>query len=214
MPDITGEKLITASYLFGTAGVIFATVPFLTVIVAGIVKGNGGGNHNKPFDIMTIVAWAFIVHFVSCFLFMGLILILDNAHLDIQNYYTTKVFPIFWAKTQADVYSIAGVQAGNDILSGVAYATLHFAQKVVVNLFLLLPIFVFVIAMIFGIVLSNKDNYDKNVTSYFAYTSIAFVLVSTLYLLWGYIASYSVFLPNGQTIIDMVMELWQEILSV
>ncbi len=216
IPDITGEKLITAAYLFGSAGVIFATLPFIGVIIAGIVKANQGGNHNKSIDILTVVAWAFVVHAVSSFLYMGLILVLDYLHLDTPNFYTTKVFPIFWAETQAQVYSLAGVSGGDgeDILSGVAYATLHLAQVVTINFFLIMPLAVFVLALFYGAVLSSRDSYDNNVMSFLAYSSIAFISVTLMYFFWAYIGSFAMFMPNGMDIIGLVNKIYSELLKV
>lgn len=215
IPDIAGEKLITAAYLFGGAGFVFATLPFLGVIIAGIVKGNGG-NSNKSPDILTIVLWAFVVHTVSCFLFMGMIKILDNLNLDYPNLYTTKVFPIFWAETKESVYTLAGVQSGmgQDILSGVAYSTLHMMQVLSQIFFLIVPLSVFVLAFIYGAILGVKDSYDKNITSFLAYSSISFVVVAILYLFWAYIAGFAMFMPDGMSVVDMVSKIYTQLLKI
>lgn len=214
--DITGEKLITASYLFGGAGFVFATIPFLGVLIAGIVKGNGGGNSNKSLDIVTLVLWAFAVHAIACFLYMGLIKVLDYLNLDYPNFYTTKIFPIFWAETKESVYSLAGVQSGlgQDILSGVAYSVLHMVQVLVQLFFLVMPLVVFVFAFIYGAVLGVKDSYDKNITSFLAYSSISFVVVTFLYFFWAYIASYAMFMPNGMGVVDMVTKMYSQLLKI
>ena len=209
MNDITGEKLITSAFLFGGAGVVFTTIPFLGILVYGIIKSQQGGN-NKSIDILSIVAWAFVVHTIASFLFYGAILVLDNINLDVPNFYTTKIFPIFWAETKAQVLSLSGAGAG-DVLSSVAYSTLNLLQVATKWFYMTLPLVVFALAMFYGVVLSSKDTYEKSFVSIFAYSSISFVAVALMYLFWAKISSIAVFMPNGD-IVAYISKMWANVL--
>lgn len=214
MNDITGEKLITAAYLFGGGGLAFTILPFLGVIVYGITKANQGGNHNKSADIFSIVAWALVVHTLSTFLYFGLIQILDKTSLDTPNYYTTKVFPIFWAETKAQVLSLAGVTLNDDVLSGVAYSTLNLLQTVRDWIFISLPLIISILAFVYGFVLSSRDSYDSNIISVGAYTIVSFIVVGSIYLFWALISSYALFMPSGMNILKMVAQIWANLFNV
>ena len=209
--DVSGEKLITSAFLFGGAGVVFTTIPFLGVLIYGIVKSQQGG-HNKSSDILSVVAWAFVVHAVASFLFYGLILVLDKTNLDTPNFYTTKIFPIFWAETKAQVISLSGAGA-DDILSSVAYSTLNLLQVVTKWFYMSLPIVVLVLAMFYGIVLSSKDSYEKSYVNVMAYSSISFVAVSLMYLFWAKISTIAIFMTNGD-IVSMISKMWANALQI
>jgi len=213
MNDIAGEKLISAAYLFGGGGLAFTILPFLGVIAYGVTKANQGG-HNKSADIFSIVAWALVVHTLATFLFFGLIKILDNTSLDMPNFYTTKVFPIFWAQSKEQVLSLAGVTSSDDILSGVAYSTLNLLQTVRDWIYMSLPLIVSIFAFIYGFILSSKDTYESNIISVGAYTIVSFVVVGLVYLFWALISSYALFMPNGMNILKMVSQIWTNLFNV
>lgn len=211
MSDIAGAKLITAAYLFGLAGIGFCLLPFLGVVIKGIIKGNSGShNSRKGGDIISVVGWAFIIHTIAAMLFMGLILLLDEVNIDTPNYYTTKVFPIFWADTQADVFSLAGVTT-SDTESEIAYSTLHLIQTGVRLFLTFLPFIVGFLGAVYGFLLSSKDTYNSNYLSMFTYTVISFVSVILLYLFWAKISSFALFIPGGSDLVTMIADIWKNL---
>lgn len=211
MSDIAGAKLITAAYLFGLAGIGFCLLPFLGVVIKGIMKGNSGShNSRKGGDIISVVGWAFIIHTIAAMLFMGLILLLDEVNIDTPNYYTTKVFPIFWADTQAEVYSLAGVTT-SDTESEIAYSTLHLIQTGVRLFLTFLPFIVGFLGAVYGFLLSSKDTYNSNYLSMFTYTVISFISVILLYLFWAKISSFALFIPGGSDLVTMIADIWKNL---
>lgn len=211
MSDIAGAKLITAAYLFGLAGIGFCLLPFLGVVIKGIIKGNSGShNSRKGGDIISVVGWAFIIHTIAAMLFMGLILLLDEVNIDTPNYYTTKVFPIFWADTQADVFSLAGVTT-SDTESEIAYSTLHLIQTGVRLFLTFLPFIVGFLGAVYGFLLSSKDTYNSNYLSMFTYTVISFISVILLYLFWAKISSFALFIPGGSDLVTMIADIWKNL---
>ena len=88
------SQLIASAFTFGTASLVFATMPFLFVLLRGIFKANSGHNAHSS-SILSVFAMAFSVHFVSCIGFMMLIKILDALHAVYKrNYLRNKVFEI------------------------------------------------------------------------------------------------------------------------
>jgi hypothetical protein len=211
MSDIAGAKLITAAYLFGLAGIGFCLLPFLGVIVKGIIKGNGGSHNSKQGgDIVNIIGWAFIIHTIAAMLFMGLILILDEVNIDTVNYYTTKVFPIFWADTQAEVYNLAGVTT-SDTESEIAYTTLNIIQTGVRLFLTFLPFIIGFLGVVYGFLLASKDTYNSNYLSMFVYTVISFIAAMLLYLFWAKISSFALFIPGGSDLVTIIADIWKDL---
>jgi len=208
MTDITGAKLITSAYLFGGAGFIFVTLPFFSVVMMGILKSKGGGaNSGKSLDIVGILGWAFIVHFISSMLFMGIILILDSMNFNTANLYTTKIFPIFWNFSKSGVFTLAGANAG-DLEADIAYTTLNLVQTSLRLFFTFLPLVLIVLSSIYGYILSSKDTYNSNYLTMFVYTTISFVVMTLVYLAWAKIASYALFMPSGD-IVKLISDIWK-----
>ena len=211
MLDIEGAKLISAAYIFGMAGVGFVTLPFLAVVTRAIYKGNNASHNTKSLDIVSVFGWALIIHVLASLSFMGIILILDGLSVDVPNYYTTKIFPIFWAETKAEVFTLAGVGASGTE-SDVAYTTLNFFQTMVKLLLTFLPFVVILLGCIYGFVMASKDSYKESYLTVIVYMIISFILVSLLYLFWAKISTYALFVPTDD-LIKYIATIWSSLLT-
>lgn len=194
----SASQLIASAYTFGTAGLVFATLPFLFILLRGIFKANSGHNAHSS-SILSVFAMAFCVHFISCIGFMLLIKILDalNAIYE-ENYLQGKVFGIFWARGEDSVYSLAGAE-GSFTDKGL-YLELHLVQMVCDWIFYLMYWVVFIVASSYGLREAKKDVMQSNVMQIFVWLLISNVVGIFIFYLWAKIASLAIFIPNGDII--------------
>jgi len=99
-------QLMATAFTFGLSALAFSYLPFLFVLVNGLIKANGGHNAHSS-SVISVFVISFVVHFVSCLGFMLGVKLLDLlSALYGNNYLQEKIFPIFWAKGQNAVYSL------------------------------------------------------------------------------------------------------------
>ncbi|RAX56536.1 hypothetical protein CCZ01_09180 [Helicobacter monodelphidis] len=208
MISISGAKLITAAYVFGSAALIFAICPFLFVVIKGILKAKDP--NTSAFNILGVAVSAFFVHLFSCIGFMLLIKTLDLFNKAVSsNYIQEKLFKIFWAESKADVLSIASTNESLEV--NAAYTTL-FAIRIFADvLFLLLPLVVILVGLGYGVFQAQKDVYRQSYLGVLVFTAISGIVTFTLYLAFAFIASFALFLPNGN-LVERINEAWRLIL--
>ena len=210
MESITGIKLISAATVFGTAAVIFTTVPFILVLLRGVVRARdrstGGGN------FLGVVLLAFVIHAVCTICFMGTMMVLDELNMDLsgksEKYYTDKLFKIFWAK---DAMTALGIAEVTDKTSNEAkgVATTLTTVTTAANLFYLaIPLIVILSSCAYGIGLATKDTYRQDYLTVIIYAGVSMAAAMTLYIAWAYIASEGLFLPNNDNLFDKISKTW------
>lgn len=124
----SSTQLIATAFTFGLSALAFAYLPFIFVLVNGLVRANGGHNAHSS-SILSIFIFAFAVHFLSCIFFMMGIKMLDILGALYQNnYLQDKIFPIFWARGEANVFSLAN--ASGSIEDKGAYLQLYIVQTI------------------------------------------------------------------------------------
>lgn len=198
----SASQLIASAYTFGTAGLVFGTLPFLFILLRGIFKANSGHNTHSS-SILSVFAMAFCVHFVSCIGFMLLIKILDalNAVYE-ENYLQGKVFGIFWARGEDAVFSLAGASGGFSDKG--LYLELHLVQSVCDWIFLLMYWAVFIVASAYGLREAKKDTMQSNTMQIFVWLLISNVVGIFIFYLWAKIASLAMFIPDGDIVSKII----------
>ena len=198
MDEIFAASKIMGAVTFGTASMVFATIPFLIVLVAGLrnIKHNNSGG----LSMVGTLAGAYFVHICSCLIFMTIVIMFDEFSFEESKFYTQKIFGIFWAKDQASVFSAAGVsEKTTDILS--AYASLHMAQVVSKYFLLSTAALVTISGAVYGAYLGGKDTYKQ--ASYISiglFSVVCMICMSILWIAWAKIASFAMFFPQGDMI--------------
>ncbi|CAD7289500.1 hypothetical protein LMG7974_01577 [Campylobacter majalis] len=207
-----GTELIATAFTFGTAGFAFASLPFLFVLVGGLIKANSGHNTHSS-NITGVMFLAFLVHLCSCVFFMVCIKLLDilGALGKGVNYFSSKIFKIFWTRGESSVFSLAG--ASGSIEDKGAYLQLFMVQTIIDWVIILTPIMVFFTAFAYGMMGAKKDQIHTNVLQIITWCAVANIFGYFVYFLWSYIASLALFIPDGATIISKTIEYYSEIVS-
>jgi len=220
METISGVKLLSAAMVFGLAAVIFTAVPFLLVIIRGIVhsrnNSTGGGN------FLGVVLLSFVIHAISTISFMATILILDIfSRTREPNFFSTKVIGIFWARDQAAAFSLADISSSGgssstppEVLG--AWTALLTVKTIMDLVYLSLPIVVILGAMAYGVNLSTKDTYRQDYLTVIIYSGISMICAMMLYIAWATIASQGLFLPSeyGGGLLKYIEESWRILLDL
>jgi hypothetical protein len=210
MNEVVSAKLITTATVFGSAAVACTVIPFMLVLISGIVKANQPGSTGASY--VNIAGFAFIVHIISCYFFMGTIYVLDIVNrMHEQNYYTEKVFGLFWTSGKSAVLTAAG--GGETIENAGAYTVLNAIQTMSEMLFAIMPIIVLISSMAYGVALANKDTYRQDNLTVLVYAAISCVIGSTVYTAWAYIASLALFIPEGN-LFTLITDFWKESFQV
>jgi hypothetical protein len=210
MNEVVSAKLITTATVFGSAAIACAVLPFMLVLISGIIKANQPGSTGNSY--ISILGLAFIAHIISCYFFMGTIYVLDVVNrLHEENYYTQKVFGLFWTSGKSAVLQAAG--GGETIENAGAYTVLHTIQIMSEILFAIMPIIVLISSFAYGAGLANKDTYRQDNLTVLVYAAISGVIGSTVYTAWAYIASLALFIPEGD-LFTLITDFWKESFSV
>ena len=70
-----GEQLISGAYVFGVSAIVFASLPFLFVVIKAIMDGKRESTSGA--DVIGTFLMAFLIHTSSCLAFMTTIMIMD-----------------------------------------------------------------------------------------------------------------------------------------
>lgn len=207
----TGEQLIASAFVFGCSALVFATLPFLFMVLRALMKS--GENNTSSVDIIGMVAFAFLVHFASCVFFLMLIKIIDLQNLTYgANYLQDKVFPLFWTEGKDAVLAAAG--AKNSSVAQGSYSILYIVQTIRYWSFVLMPIIVLFLGISYGAYQMKKDTFKQSgdYASTLVWTIGSTVIAAFLFILWAKIASFALFIPDGD-IISKINEAYQQILN-
>lgn len=206
-----GTQLIVTAFTFGSCALAFATLPFLFVLVNGLLKANSGNSQSS--SIINVFVIAFVVHFISCVFFMLGIKLLDILNAIYQsNYLQEKIFPIFWARGESVVMNLAG--ASGSVEDKGAFLQLALVQEVVDWFILLMFWVVFFTATAYGTIQARKDVMQFNVMSMLVWISVSNVVGFFVFILWAKIASLAMFIPNGEDILGKLYEGYKKMLSL
>jgi hypothetical protein len=211
MESLSGVKLLSSAMVFGAAAVIFTTLPFLLVIMRGIVRSRdrstGGGN------FLGVVLLAMVVHVMSTIAYMGTILILDVfGKMNEERFFSETVLGIFWAQDKASAFAAAGISENSNEALG-AWTTLFTVKTVVDILFICIPIIVVIGGIAYGISLSTKDTYRQDYITVMVYSGLSMVSAMVLYTAWALIASQGLFLPyEYDGLLGYISETWRSLL--
>ena len=203
----TGSHLITTATVFGASALAFAIMPFAIVIIRAMAKSKD--NTTSGFSIVGVILSAFFVHTVFCLMYMTVIKLLDITYLEEANYFSNKIFSIFWAKTKTEVFSLAGVSGSATIDALGAYSSLKMVQTVGKLILINIPLFVIILGASYGVLQGAKDTYKRDYLSIISFSAISIIVVAIMYIAWAYIASEALFLPNGKNLFEMISEFWE-----
>ena len=210
MTDVTGAKLITQASVFGGAAVVFSFVPFVFVIITGIMKSEqhtSGGS-----TVLSVFVKALIVHIVSCVSFIGSVLALDKLNPNEDGYFSQKVFQVFWAGgNQGEVFGLVG--GGNSSEAMGAYVILHMVYVVTELAHAVSPIITFILAVVYGVMLAKKDAYKDSMVGVVSWSIISVVCCGMLYIAWAKIASPALFLAEGD-LVKRISNFYLELFSM
>lgn len=212
------EQLIASAYVFGAGALAFATLPFLFCILRALMKAKEP--HTLAGGIFGVFLFAFAVHLVSCVAFVGVIKVLDLQTIHGANYYSEKVFGVFWTEGKSSVISLAKQITGassttntdNSIAEG-SYTILYTVQTIRDWFFILLPPTILCLGVFYGAYMAKKDTYKQSgdyLTTAF-WTIGSSVIASFLFILWAKIASYALFM--NEDIIYRIAQLWNNIIN-
>lgn len=215
MNNLLTANLLTTAFIFGAASFAFSFLPFLFVVINGIVKSSSNQHHSS--GIINTFILSFMAHFLSCMGFVVLIKALD-VFTRISNgadYIQTKIFPIFWARGKTNILSLAnGTSSGSITEIESAYMVLNIIQTIVDFVILIVPFVVFGCAISYGLVQSRKDMYNSNAVTSLVWVMISCIVSSFLFMLWIKITSIAMFIPNGNTLLDIFQASFRNILGI
>lgn len=198
----SASQMIASAFTFGTSALVFASLPFLFILLKGIFKANSGHNTHSS-SILSVFAMAFSVHFISCLGFMLAIKTLDAFYAIYEpNYLQGKIFSIFWARSEDEVFSLAG--ARGEFEDKGLYLQLRLVQAVCDWIFLLIVWVVFIVACAYGLREAKKDTMQSNVMQIFVWLLVSNVIAAFIFYLWAKIASLAMFIPNGDIITQII----------
>lgn len=206
----SSTQLIATAFTFGLSALAFAYLPFIFVLVNGLVRANGGHNAHSS-SILSIFIFAFAVHFLSCIFFMMGIKMLDILGALYQNnYLQDKIFPIFWARGEANVFSLAN--ASGSIEDKGAYLQLYIVQTISDWLELVGVWVVFFTACAYATIQTKKDVMRFNVVNFLVWLIIANIVGYFVYFLWAKIAILALFIPDSD-LVKRIVESYKELVS-
>lgn len=212
MGATAGTQLIATAFTFGTASLVFATLPFLFILARGLYKANSQSNAHSS-SVVSVFTIGFVIHFLSCVGFMVAIKCLDvlnalnNPYL-LQN----KIFGIFWARSEDQVFSLSG--ASGSVEDKGAYLQLHLVQIVSDWLFICMPLLVFIVAITYGSIQAKKDVANFNLVSMLIWCIISIITSVFIFYLWAKIATFALFIPNGEDVVGKIIELYRQMLEI
>ena len=80
------------------------------------------------------------------------------------------------------------------------------------NLLYNIPIVVVIVGLAYGALQGNKDTYRTDYLSVLVFSIVSFICVAIIYVVWAYIASEALFLPNNQNLFDLIKAYWEKTL--
>lgn len=207
-----GEQLLSSAFVFGSSAIVFASMPFIFIVARGLLKANDPQTRSS--SIIGTFTFAYVIHFLSCLGFYTTILVLDSLKTIYgTSHFQNVVFPIFWKRGKDAVLSAAGLTGGNiTIEAESAYLTLFVTQTVVDFVLIVLPVFVFLLGMAYGVYQSKKDVYREDTITTIIWTIGGGIIASFLFFLWIKIAEIAIFYDGS--LLEMIRSSWKTILKI
>ena len=207
-----GAQKIATAFTFGMTGIAFTILPFLFVCLTGYFRAKSGHNA-QSISMTSTFGFAFIVHTFACVLFTLGIKCLDilSKIANESDYFSNKIFSIFWARSESAVYSLAG--ASGTIEDRGAYLELFIVQTAVDWLFIFLPILSFMVGFGYAMIELKQNRVEFNALSAISWSIVAGIISSLIYFAWAKIASIALFIPNSD-ILEFTKKLFDEILTI
>ena len=207
-----GAQKIATAFTFGMTGIAFTILPFLFVCLTGYFRAKSGHNA-QSISMTSTFGFAFIVHTFACVLFTLGIKCLDilSKIANESDYFSNKIFSIFWARSESAVYSLAG--ASGTIEDRGAYLELFIVQTAVDWLFIFLPILSFMTGFGYAMIELKQNRVEFNALSAISWSIGAGIISSLIYFAWAKIASIALFIPNSD-ILEFTKKLFDEILTI
>lgn len=208
-----GANKIATAFTIGTSAIVFATLPFVFVCLAGYFRAKSGHNAQSSSMVSTF-GFAFIVHTFSCVLFTLGIKCLDilGGIAKESDYFSNKIFSIFWARSQSTVYSLAGASGAMEDKG--AYLELFVVQTAIDWVFIFLPLIAFITGFGYAMVELKQNRVEFNALNAISWSIGAGIIGSLIYFVWAKIASIALFIPNGEDVLEFTKKLFDEILTM
>lgn len=206
-----GEQLLSSAFLFGSAAMVFASMPFIFIVARGLLKANDPQTRSS--SIIGTFTFAYVIHFLSCLGFYTTILVLDSLKTIYgTSHFQNVVFPIFWTRGKDTVLNAAGLSGDIAPEAESAYLTLFVIQTVVDFTLVILPIFVFLLGMAYGVYQSKKDVYRDDTMTTLVWTIGGGIIATFLFFLWIKIADIAIFYDGS--LLQMIRDSWKSILKL
>lgn len=206
MPSIGDSQDLATAFTFGLAALAFAFLPFLFVVVNGLIKANSGHNAHSS-SILSVFTVAFIVHIISCIMFMVGVKLLDILATISKgnNYLQNTIFVKFWTPIT--------VSGGNSAILGGVQLQLYVVQSLTNALFIVTILAVFITAFVYATIQTKKDTMQFDYTSLAVWLIISVIVALFVYSLWAEIASLALFIPDGNGVLGKTRKLIEEMIS-
>lgn len=204
----SSTQLIATAFTFGLSALAFAYFPFIFALTNGIIKANSGHNAHSS-SIISVFVFAFVIHFLSCIFFMMGVKLLDVlSALYEDKYFQSKVFSVFWARGESEVFSLAKASGGVEDKG--AYLQLYIIQTLADWLELIGIWIVFIVACSYAMVQTKKDQMQFNVVNFLVWVLISNVIGYFIYFTWAKIANLALFIPNN-TLLERIFESYKNL---
>lgn len=206
MGDIGNSQQLATAFTFGLAALAFTFLPFIFVVTNGMLKANSGHNAHSS-SVLSVFIVAFIVHTISCAMFIVGIELLDILAAPTKgtnDYLKTTIFKsIFWNKISV---------SGDKILGGVQLQ-LYVVQCVTQVLFVIAILVTFVCGFSYAFIQLKKNVGEFDYVSLAVWTLISVTVALFIYLIWAEIASFALFMPDGKTVLSETRSIFNDVLG-
>lgn len=206
MEDIGNSQQLATAFTFGLAALAFTFLPFIFVVTNGMLKANSGHNAHSN-SVLSVFIVAFIVHTISCAMFIVGIELLDILAAPTKgtnSYLKDTIFKtIFWNKISV---------SGSKILGGVQLQ-LYVVQCVTQVLFVVAILVTFVCGFSYAFIQLKKGVGEFDYTSLAVWTLISTTVALFIYLIWAEISSFALFMPDGKTVLSETRSIFNDILD-
>lgn len=203
MGDIGNSQQLATAFTFGLAALAFTFLPFLFVVTNGMLKANSGHNAHSS-SVLSVFVVAFIVHTISCAMFIVGIELLDILAAPTKgtdNYLKNTIFKeIFWNKVSV---------SGSAILGGVKLQ-LYVVQCVTQVLFVVAILLAFICGFSYAFIQLKRDVGQFDYTSLAVWTLISTTVALFVYLIWAEIASFALFMPDGRSVLSETRSIFND----
>lgn len=126
-----------------------------------------------------------------------------------DKYFQTKVFSVFWARGEGEVFSLAKASGSTEDKG--AYLQLYIIQTLADWLELIGIWVVFIGACSYAMIQTKKDQMQFNVVNFLVWILISNVIGYFIYFTWAKIANLALFIPNS-TLLERIFESYKNLI--